>query len=567
MGSGILTKYSASAGSGKTFKLTGIYLSKLLRSKGSYRKILAVTFTNKAAAEMKRKILDQLYELSSGNNPADINIIKDFSGNSEESVRREAKEILESILHDYSRFHVGTIDSFFQKVLKAFTREMGLQSGYIIEIDHSLILNSAVDNMLAEISSDKTLRNWITEYARTTVEEGKSWNLKTDILKLADEIFKEKFKLLSPDVREKLGNRDLLREYTNELKSLRATFLNTLTDYINKGKEILIIHNVDSSDFFHGTQGIPSFINQAAGIKKGAWRPPNSYVLKILDDPPRWTTKQMPSAELKAAFNDGFDRIMIEAVRYFNENHRAANTAGFILENIYTLGILSDILHHVHIITSAENRFLLSDVGELLFLIIGKDQAPFIYERVGNVFENFMIDEFQDTSMIQWINFKPLIDNSMAEGHDNLVVGDVKQSIYRWRNSDWKIFGRTLHEQIDAARLKVEHLDTNWRSRSNIISFNNTVFSIIPEEIDNLYMEDNTTFSFRDLYADAVQLYPGDKDGGYVKFEFIESTEENKFEEEVLRKLPQTIEDLQDNGYKGSDIGILVRKNDEGAWF
>jgi ATP-dependent helicase/nuclease subunit A len=197
MDHGILTKYSASAGSGKTYKLTGIYLSKLFSSKKGYRKILAVTFTNKAAAEMKSKILNQLFSLAKGEDTVIGRFISEVTGKSGEILKTESKEILENILHDYSDFFVGTIDSFFQKILKAFTREIGLQQGYSIELDHSLILQQAVEETLANNSQNPALRHWITQYINNRIEEGKSWDLKNDIIKLSDEIFKEKFKILS----------------------------------------------------------------------------------------------------------------------------------------------------------------------------------------------------------------------------------------------------------------------------------------------------------------------------------------------------------------------------------
>ncbi len=163
----------------------------------------------------------------------------------------------------------------------------------------------------------------------------------------------------------------------------------------------------------------------------------------------------------------------------YDRNIKSYNTAKLILSNIYILGILSDVLNHVHHITSDENIFLLSDAGELIYLITEKDQTPFIYEKAGNTFENFMIDEFQDTSIIQWKNFRQLIDNSMAQGFDNLVVGDIKQSIYRWRNSDWHTLS-DLKKKVDGKRYISSSLDTNWRSCRNIIRFNNALFSIIP---------------------------------------------------------------------------------------
>ena len=207
-----------------------------------------------------------------------------------------------------------------------------------------------------------------------------------------------------------------------------------------------------------------------------------------------------------------------------------------MLANIYELGILSDVLHKVHQITTNENLFLLSDTGELLNLVTREDQTPFIYEKIGNRYENFMIDEFQDTSIIQWKNFKPLIENSMAEGFDNLVVGDIKQSIYRWRNSDWRILGTVLQNMVDGKRIFSVPLATNWRSRSNLIRFNNTLFTIIPEQTDKNFESESLPQSFRKLYSEAVQKDPGKKDGGYVRIEFIDNEKEEDWRPSGSRK-------------------------------
>jgi ATP-dependent exoDNAse (exonuclease V) beta subunit len=563
MDSGILTKYSASAGSGKTTELTREYLSKLFRSLNSYRKILAVTFTNKAASEMKGRILDQLYLISKGNRSDEAASLASLTKKSSREIEYEAKKILDNILHDYSRFSVGTIDSFFQKVLKAFTRESGLQSGYLIELDHSLILSAAVDNMMSDIGNDKALLEWIAEFAKTRVEDGKTWKIKDEIISMAEELFREKYKLLQPSQKEKLGDRNLLAVYVMELKSLRSEFFSHIRSSGDKIRQLLDKHVVTDDMFFQGKKGIPSFLRRISTLQIDTSEPLNSYVLKVLENPPRWSTNPLQAPQLAEALRDGLDEHIKEAVRYFNENFMTVNTADAILSNVYTLGILSDILDNVHEITTSENKFLLSDAGELLYLIIGNDQTPFIYEKIGNNFENYMIDEFQDTSAIQWKNFKPLIDNSMGEGFDNLVVGDIKQSIYRWRNSDWRIFDKIIYQDIGSERLKIEKLDTNYRSRENIVAFNNTVFSVVPEYIDNQYENENARI--RDLYADAQQNSGGKKEGGYVNFDFLEEPEEEKFKDIVLRKLPGIIENLQDKGYKGSDIGILVRWNNEGS--
>ncbi|MBA4322131.1 MAG: hypothetical protein C0408_04875, partial [Odoribacter sp.] len=563
MDSGILTKYSASAGSGKTTELTRKYLSKLFGSKNSYRKILAVTFTNKAASEMKGRILNNLRLLSAGKLPDESVRLASLTKKSPGEINTEAGKILENILHDYSRFSVGTIDSFFQKVLKAFTRESGLTSGYLIELDHSMILSAAVDNMMSDMGSDNTLLGWITEFAKTRVEDGKSWKIKDEIISLSGELFREKYKLLQPSEKEKLKDRNLLADYVSELKLLRSGFFKKLHSSGVNIRQVLDKHGVTDEMFFQGKKGIPSFLRKIAVLQIDTSEPLNSYIQKVLENPPRWSTKPFPAPQLAAALNDRLDEQILSAVRYFNENFMTVNTADAILSNIYTLGILSDILEHVHEITTSENKFLLSDAGELLYLIIGGDQTPFIYEKIGNSFENYMIDEFQDTSAIQWKNFKPLIDNSLGEGFENLVVGDVKQSIYRWRNSDWKIFDKIIHNEIGSDRLKTEKLDTNYRSRENIVAFNNTVFSVVPELIDN--QNENSDISFTELYSDAKQRAGGKKEGGFVGFEFVEETDEAKFKDIVLGKLPDIIENLQDKGYRGSDIGILVRWNNEGS--
>ncbi len=222
-----------------------------------------------------------------------------------------------------------------------------------------------------------------------------------------------------------------------------------MIDFRKRAEEIFLKFELTDDLFYRNGTGIPGFVRS---LVSGNAKSPNSWVREIDKEQPRWATKSV-SPQLESAINDGLDEIILGAIHYYDENIVAYRSAESILSYIYALGILSDVLHNVHLINTSENTFLLSDAGEVLNLITSEDQAPFIYEKVGNGYENFMIDEFQDTSIIQWNNFKPLIDNSMAEGHDNLVVGDVKQSIYRWRNSDWRILGSFLESMVDNKRI------------------------------------------------------------------------------------------------------------------
>jgi ATP-dependent helicase/nuclease subunit A len=561
MGQGTLTIYSASAGSGKTYKLTAIYLANVFISRYNYRKILAVTFTNKATAEMKSRILDHLHRLAVGEKSDYLTGLTMSTGKSEEWIRQEAAEILNSILHDYSRFSVSTIDGFFQKVLRAFAREIGLHSGFSIELDHTTILSTAVDELISSASDDNQLKNWLIRYAISNIDEEKSWNLKEGIIKLSGELFKEKFKILSIEEQTKLADKAFLLGYIQKIRSISQSFEKKLVDFGKKADEIYTLYDLSDDLFYRKSQGIPGFIKSLAS---GNLKEPNSYVREIDNEPSRWTTGAMVS-QLQSALDNGLEKTLLEALHYYDENIVFYNSAACILSHIYALGILSDVLHNVHLITTSENSFLLSDAGELLNLITREDQSPFIYEKVGNRYENFMIDEFQDTSIIQWNNFKPLIDNSMAEGHDNLVVGDVKQSIYRWRNSDWQILGTVLEGMVDNKRIFSEPLTTNWRSRTNIISFNNSIFTIIPEQVDKSLEGDLLPVSFKKLYSEAVQADPDNKTGGYVRLEFITNNDEEHWQNTVLLRLPAVIESFQDKGYKASDIGIIVRDGKEGA--
>jgi ATP-dependent helicase/nuclease subunit A len=510
---------------------------------------------------MKSRILDNLHKLASGENSEYLNELLKATNKPEEWIRNEAKEILNSILHDFSRFSVSTIDSFFQKVLRAFAREAGLHPGFNIELDHSIILSSAVDEMIASAATDIQLKNWLTGYAMSNLDDEKSWNLKDSIVKLAEELFKEKFKILSSDQRSDLENKNFLLDYIEKIRLVSSSFDNQLLEYGRKADSLFSEFSLSDEMFYQKGKGVPGFIR---AIASGTVREPNTYVRKIVNNPPQWTTGKI-APQLQSAINSGLESILVETIVFYDEHITDYKSAAAVLSNIYALGILSDVLHNVHIITSSENSFLLSDAGEILNLIISGDQSPFIFEKVGNRYENFMIDEFQDTSIIQWNNFGPLIENSMAEGFDNLVVGDVKQSIYRWRNSDWQILGKVLSKTVDNKRIFSKPLATNWRSRSDIIRFNNTIFTVIPSQIDEALAGDILPVSFKTLYSEAVQSDPGKKKGGYVRVEFIENSNEKGWKEIVLEKLPGVIESFQDKGYSASDIGIIVRDGKEGA--
>lgn len=574
MRQGTITVYSASAGSGKTFSLTGVYLNHIFRSKNNFRRILAVTFTNKATSEMKGRILDHLYNLSAGNESEYLTDLMKTTGKNEAAIRKEAGEILFSILHDYSRFSISTIDAFFQKILRAFTREVGLNSGFLTEIDHDPVLSDAVDEMIASSANDKTLNSWLTSFLFANLENEKSWNLKFEIMKLSEELFNEKFKILSSTEREHLDDKDFLFMYIRTLRTIVVRFEEHLKNLGSRSEKIFSEYGLLDEMFFFMSKGVPTFVRS---LVEGDTNGPNKYVREINGNPPRWS-KGVTDPRLQAAIKGGLEETLKEAIKFYDENITDVKSAKAILSNIYTLGILSDVMRKIHQITSEENSLLLSDAGEIIYLITANDQTPFIYEKVGNQYEIYMIDEFQDTSHMQWKNFSILVENSMAQGFDNLVVGDIKQSIYRWRNSDWKILS-DLNRMADNERIISKTLLRNWRSRLEIIRFNNYLFSVIPDLVDELLQTSASETSFRKLYNEAVQIDPGRKDGGYVRLEFVDDIKEEvpgnpdskkrktirEWQDIVLDKLPHLIESIQDKGYHASDIGIIIRDGKEGG--
>ncbi|HEX2969189.1 MAG TPA: UvrD-helicase domain-containing protein [Bacteroidales bacterium] len=561
MSHGTLTIYSASAGSGKTYTLTGIYLSSLFQHRYNYRKILAVTFTNKATAEMKSRILENLHLLASGKNCDYLPDLLKQTKQSEEWVRKEASEILNLILHDFSRFSVSTIDSFFQKIIRAFAREAGLHSGYNIELDNEIWLDAAIDETISSANENDQLRDWLINYALSNIDNEKSWNLKAGIKHLSKELFNEKFRILSKDEMGKLEDKRFLNEYTGKLKTVVSSFEKHMKECGMKASALMTTYKLDDGMFYRKGQGVPRFVKL---LCKGVFDEPGCYVREIMNDPPRWATGNADPA-LKAAISAGLGDILSDAITSFDREGSSYRSAKVILSNIYALGILTDILGNIRRLTSIENTFLLSDAGEFLRLITEGDQSPFIYEKAGTTYENFMIDEFQDTSMIQWKNFFPLISDSLAQGFDNLIVGDIKQSIYRWRNSDWKILRSMMEHDKGDQRIITKPLNVNWRSRSNIIAFNNSLFRILPRILDEKIGNDSISDRFDSLYSEAFQVDPEKKDGGFVHIEFIDSNPEKHWEDAVLEKLPSVIESLQDKGYSASDIGIIVRDGRQGS--
>ncbi|GAB7087932.1 UvrD-helicase domain-containing protein [Marinifilum fragile] len=572
-----LNIYRASAGSGKTYTLTGEFLSIVFNDPLSYKNILAVTFTNKATDEMKSRILKEIHIISSGKkSPYEKQLCEANQLNSEE-LRRRANEILNRLLHDYSRFSVTTIDSFFQKVVRSFTREIGLQMGYNIELDQNSVLSDVVDHLLQDVDKDSQLRNWLSSFAESKIRDGKTWNFKQDILTLGSEVFKEDFQNFSSNLIDKLSDKKFLSSYRKILNEIKEEFEQFFASKGEEATRIMESHSLGVSDFSYGKTGVAGYLE---GLVKGGKYEPGARARAAVDTPQKWVAgkagKETKMA-VEAAVSSGLNDILKAVVNHYDEQSMLYNSTEKTLSYIYTLGILTDLSKKVRVYSEEENIFLLSDASRLLRDIIGNNDSPFIYEKIGNVYKHFMIDEFQDTSSMQWDNFRPLVGDSLAEDQHSLVVGDVKQSIYRWRNGDWKLLANQLDTDFSAYGVNGLSLNYNWRSSKNVIDFNNATFALGAQIMQNHYnesipveisdrMEDEKQ-KIVSAYQDVFQHIPNKGEGvsGYVKAHFIEKENELDWIEQVLEDLPLKIEELQNSGYKAREISILVRNGKEGG--
>lgn len=567
-----LTIYKASAGSGKTYRLVAEYLKMLFARPGSYKNILAVTFTNKATAEMKERILRELAALSKGARSGYLDLLKEYG--SEAEIRRKATYILKLILHDYSRFSVMTIDSFFQKVIRSFAREIKLNASFRTEIDNRLALEDAVDLLFQEIDRNELLKNWMVLFLEDNLEEGKSWDFRKELLKFGKEVEKETFKVHGDALLESLEGKAQLNLYVAEVKNVVREAEQNLKQLGMEGQELLARAGVTFDQLRNGKNSFANLFNKLAA---GKFELPSQTVLNACNNVENWY-KKTDTPRFKSIVEDlyhsGLNALLCTSIEVLQEEVYKINSAQAILKNIYPFGLLGNIALKIKEVLTDSNSVLLSDSGRIIGRIIEGNDTPFIYEKVGVIYNHFMLDEFQDTSRQQWMNFRPLIENTLASGNSSLVVGDVKQSIYRWRNGDWNLLANQLSRDLAHQSVTVETLDNNWRSKRNIVDFNNSLFWRASGFLNDWIERETCDLPSIDLkgvisgaYSDHYQHCPMEGNtGGYVKLSFLDlegSTKKSDFRERALVQLVGELETVQQSGIKAEEITILVRENSE----
>ncbi|MDO4757658.1 MAG: UvrD-helicase domain-containing protein [Rikenellaceae bacterium] len=555
---------NASAGSGKTYQLAYNYVREVIVQPTIYRHILAVTFTNKATEEMKSRILKEIHRLASDYKSPYREELRKELGMSCEEIRRRATEARAHILHDYSRFTVLTIDTFFQRILRAFIKELGLDLNYNIELETATLLTKSADTLIEQITTDQALLKWMTRFVEERIEEGKSWDVREGVLALGDEIFKEKNKevLTASRSREELGK--LIEESSR-------TAAKTKAEVVRLAKEAMAIIDQAGAtveDFPYKYGGFASWFYTIARDQEV--QPYKVRVVKACEEDAAWGKPNTLSASLRPQLQP----ILVAMRTLYDRNVRRWNTCALLRETYRSFALLGDLYDKVQNLCKEQQLMLLSETKHLLAEFVTELDAPFIYEKVGNRFERFMIDEFQDTSVKEWENFLPLLRNAMAQSEKQavLLVGDIKQSIYRWRGSDWKILHSGAEQALGQTETRVEVLRSNFRSLPEIVNFNNRIIeelveldnSILNAQLKNAVLEHSLESetaaklidTLKNAYHESAQE-PRRRNPhtGYVSV--------SRYQEEP--PIVERICALIDLGYHPSDIMILVRKSSEGA--
>nr|WP_315144254.1 UvrD-helicase domain-containing protein [uncultured Flavobacterium sp.] len=555
--------YDASAGSGKTYALVKEYLKIILVApkNDAYRHILAITFTNKAVQEMKSRIVGSLSEFAKDEpNAKALDLMQDLAIDTQLSliqIKTKAQQIIKHIIHNYAAFDISTIDKFTHKVIRAFALDLNLPMTFEVTLDTENLLIETVDAIIAQAGEDVTLTQLLIDFTMEKTDDDKSWDISREILETGRLVLNENNRneiaqFQDTTIGEFVKIKEKLLQLNRDLEQETMTAAAAILEQIDS-------NGIDSKSFSGAY-----FPKHLLSIQEGNFNPKNKTYHEFEDIKINKTAK---------------DRAIIEALIPEFLSQLAAiykifekiNFYKAFLKNITPLSLLNTVSNELAKIQEEQNVLSIAEFNAIIHREIQNQPAPFIYERLGERYRHFFIDEFQDTSEMQWQNLIPLIDNALA-GQDDygvkgtlMIVGDPKQSIYRWRGGKAEQFIALSkdHNPFSNPDKKLIHLDKNYRSYAEVIDFNNAFFKMLSAEFTN---ED-----YKDLYENHSHQKANDKTGGYVNISFIPQSVTNEEDEETLDKTElyvlatlQTIQKVISQGFEYKDIVILTRKREQG---
>lgn len=562
--------YKSSAGSGKTYTLVREYLKIVLTQEDPtrYRNILAITFTNKAANELKERILLNLKKLSSPDSSPnfDKTLFDDYKKEFNldgGTLKKRALDVFESILHNYSDLRVSTIDKFTHKIIRAFSRDLGLNHDFDIEMDTDLLLKSAINEVISEAGVNSDLSKILVNTIEKQIENDKTWNIEKGLFDFSKELIKE----------ENFPFLDKIRTYhihditsaKKELSSLQKDLEKSIKGKASEVIQLITNTGIDLSLFNRST--LPNyFLKIIDGEYTHTIEPTSKNLIKWLaGDDLNWLTKK--GEDIESSLLSPIKPTILNLNKEIDELLGQYFLIELLYSNMNSLLLINFIYQKLELLKDEQGILLISDFNQIISEEIKDQPAPFIYEKIGERYKNIMIDEFQDTSVLQWQNLLPLIDNSLAFGNNNLLVGDAKQAIYRFRGGKVEQFvelPKIYNHQNDPLLLErqsaleynyqKENLDTNWRSHSQVIEFNNWFF-------DNASKFLHDTFQV--IYHDGSQNTVEHKQEGYVHTQFIDYKNTEDLNQDYLDYTLDYIKECLQDNFNYTDIAILVRGKKE----
>ncbi len=573
--------YKSSAGSGKTFTLVKEYLKIILRDTEAVRNVLAITFTNAAAAEMKERIIKELsHIIDYGHNSAQqelpgmmAQIIKEWKDegfviSDNQWIIQQALQARKRILHQYADFSVSTIDSFIHRVIRTFAFDLHLPLGFEVELDADSLLTLAVDLLISSVGKDEKLTQLLVTYILNQTDEEKDTRLENMIVDMAKTLTDEES---TPFVNMlKNAGLDDFETIVKDLKQSVAVFEQKVADEAKSASALIRNSGLVPPDFYYASKGIVGYFEQLAAGKIKEKIHPNKNVLKTIEEN-QWCSKKC-TAQAKVSIDSIQNDLKhhYEAIQTISESslktyliHKA------ILGNIYPIAVLNQVELLLEEIKSDNVVLHISDFNKRISDIVRNEPVPFIYERLGERYRHYMIDEFQDTSALQWENLLPLLVNGLAGGNKSLIVGDGKQAIYRFRNGDVEQFANLpkLSAEVESVakpeweaslthNYNDEVLKHNWRSARSIVEFNNDFFGHTKKYLAS---------QLQPIYDDLAQKHVSKSLSGYVEASFWNGEEGCGTDEQMLQNVLSAIRRCQHAGHPLSDITILCRKHKEGS--
>ena len=567
----------ASAGSGKTYRLAYEYVREVVEEPERYRHILAVTFTNKATEEMKERIVKEIDRLAAGRASPYMNDLQRDLNFAPEVVRARAAVARTRILHDYSRFAVLTIDKFFQRIIRSFIKELGIDLHFNLELQGDSLLSRAADGVIDHIATDEELKRWIAEFVEEKIAEGRRWDVKTELVGLGKELFRERYKSLVRDEAESAAKaRERLSAIVADAQRRAREAKEEMRSPASEALGVIAGAGLQAEDFSGGSR---SFALWFVKIAAGEITAPGVAVRGAAESDEKWAAKNSPHRHTILDLLPRLRPLLERLIELYDDNEKLLNSAALLRENYRNFALLTDLSEKIAEICTHENILPISETNHILHRLVSGNDTPFIYEKSGNYFSHFMIDEFQDTSSLQWENFVPLLENAVAQsaGSSVLLVGDVKQSIYRWRGGDWRILAGQIAGRF--SEVICDTLSVNYRSLRTVVEFNNRMVEGCVR-IDNAHLD-----AMLERAAAGGFIAPATRDRlhGMLDAAYWEHAQRPKSREwkgcvsitqypktddtgaEVLPPVVARIEELQSRGFAPGEIAILVRYNDEGA--